>query len=48
MYDPDVPYLLPEAYARMVTDAGIVKINTGRIKFNLIRKIKNAGTPIPL
>ena len=35
-----VPYQLPERYADVVSDADIHKINSGQIKFNLIRKVK--------
>jgi len=41
--DRDVSYQLPEQYANKFSDADILKINSGQIKFNLVRKIKKCG-----
>ena len=42
--DRDETHLLPERYANMVTEADIDKINSRRIKFDLIRKVKQCGS----
>jgi len=38
-----VPYPLPERYGEMVSEADIEKINSGKIKFNLVRTVKKFG-----
>jgi len=36
-----VPYPLPERYGDMVSEAYNEKINSGKIKYNLVRSVKN-------
>ena len=36
----DIPYQLPEANVKVVKDEDIEKVNSGQVKYNLIRRIK--------
>jgi len=36
----EIPYQLPEANAKVVKDEDIEKVNSGQVKYNLIRRIK--------
>ena len=41
--DKLLTYLLPRAYGEMVTEADIYKINSGQLRYTIIRKVKKCG-----